>query len=150
MNANECLEKGLLKKDKPDKDKARRSIEMAKFKLDKAKFLFDKKIFDMALVNAYLSMFHAGRALLFKDGIREKSHYGLYIYLNEKYSNKIEQRFLNELNALRLGRHEVFYGLEKVEITEVEAESAIESAELFLESIEILIKSKNNKKEALW
>ena len=85
MNVDECFDKGLLKRDKPDKDKAIRSIEMAAFKLDKARNLFDKEVFDMALINAYISMFHAGRALLFKDGVREKSHYGLYIYLSEKY-----------------------------------------------------------------
>src|SRR3989344_365551 len=147
MNVDECFDKGLLKRDKPDKDKAIRSIEMAAFKLDKARNLFDKEVFDMALINAYISMFHAGRALLFKDGVREKSHYGLYIYLSEKYSDKLEQRFLNELNALRLERHEVFYGLDKDEVDEVEAESAIETAGSFLKSVKTLINGKN-KKEA--
>ena len=151
MNVDECFDKGLLKRDKPDKDKAIRSIEMAAFKLDKARNLFDKEVFDMALINAYISMFHAGRALLFKDGVREKSHYGLYIYLSEKYSDKLEQRFLNELNALRLERHEVFYGLERTEIEEVEAESAIGAAKSFLNIVKTLVNGKGNKtkKEAL-
>lgn len=128
-------------------EKSIRSVDMAKLKLDKARDLFDSEIFDMALVNAYISMFHSGRALLFRDGVREKSHFGLYIYLIEKYSDKIEQRFLNELNALRLERHEVFYGLEKTEIEEVEAESAIESAEAFLTAVKKLINI-TRKKEA--
>ncbi len=148
MNVKECFDKGLLKKDKPDRDKAIRSFEMAAFKLDKAKSLYNKMVFDMAIVNAYLSMFHSGRALLFNDGIIEKSHYGLYIYLSEKYSDKLEQRFLNELNALRLERHEVFYGLEKTEIEKAETKSAVETAEFFLKSVKTLISSKN-KKEGL-
>lgn len=139
MDVEKCFEEGLLKKDKPDKRKALKSIEMGEYRLERARGLFRMKIFDMALINVYLGMFHIGRALLFKDGVREKSHYGLYVYLREKYSDKIEQRFLNELNSLRLERHEFFYGLEKKEIKEVEAESAIDMAGLFLKAIKKLV-----------
>lgn len=139
MDVKECFEKGLLKKEKEDRNKSLKSIEMAEYKLEKAKSLFNKKIYDMSLVNAYLSMFHAARGLLFKDGVKEKSHYGLYVYLKEKYKDRIEQRFLNELNALRLERHEVFYGLEKIEIKEVEAEDVLKDTELFLEAVRRLV-----------
>jgi len=139
MDIEECLEKGLLKEDKEDIEKAKKSIEIAKHKLSIAKRTFDVKIFEESIINAYAAMFHAGRALLFKDGFKEKSHYGLFVYIKEKYNDKLEPRFINELNALRLERHELLYGLEKQEIKEVEAEDVMKLAEDFIKAVRGLI-----------
>ena len=139
MDINECFEKGLLKKDKQDKEKALKSIETAKYKLDIAKRTFDVQIFEEAIINSYAAMFHAARALLFKDGIKEKSHFGLFVYIKEKYKDRLEPRFINELNALRLERHELIYGLEKPEIKEVEAEDIIFVTKEFILAIEKLL-----------
>lgn len=43
MNLDECFEKRLLRKIKPDYEKAKRSIEVAKDKLRKAKEAMDLK-----------------------------------------------------------------------------------------------------------
>jgi uncharacterized protein (UPF0332 family) len=139
MNVQDCFEKGLLKKEKPDIEKSKKSIEVAKYKLSLAKRLFDLKIFEETVTNSYSAMFHAGRALLFKNGVKEKSHYALFLYIKEKYSNKLERRFINELNALRLERHEISYGLEKLEIKEVEAEEVIKIAEDFIFAVEKIV-----------
>jgi len=139
MDIEECFEKGLLKKETPDIEKSKKSVEMAKYKLERARRLFELKVFEETLVNAYSAMFHAGRALLFKDGVREKSHYGLFVYIKEKYSDKMERKFINELNALRLERHEISYGLEKSEVEEVEAESVIKVSKDFISAVEKLL-----------
>ncbi len=139
MNLKECFEKGLLKKERPDKAKAMKSIEAAKHKLNIAKSTFDAKIYEESIINAYAAMFHAARALLFRDGIVEKSHFGVYVYIKEKYSQKVEARFINELNALRLERHELWYGLEKPEIKEVEAEDVIAVAGDFIKAVEKIL-----------
>lgn len=135
MDIKECVEKNLLKKDYPSSELAKRSLEIAKSKLEKAKKLLNLGILDMAEVNAYSSMFHSARALLFKDGYREKSHYAVYVYLKEKYSNKIEQKFLNELNVLRLNRHEIFYGFEEINFKKEDIISVINIGEEFLRII---------------
>lgn len=140
MNVEECFEKGLLRKDIESKDKSKKSIEAAKHKLDIAKRTFEAKIYEETILTGYAAMFHAGRALLFKDGVREKSHYGLYVYIKEKYNDKLESRFINELNSLRLERHELLYGLEKTEIKEVEAEDILRIAEEFIEAVGRLVK----------
>jgi uncharacterized protein (UPF0332 family) len=59
-------------------------------------------------------MFHAARALLFRDGITERSHICIILYLQENYvkPGKLEQGFVNALNSLRIERHNEFYGLE--------------------------------------
>jgi len=138
VNLHECFEKGLLKKEVPNKDKSRKSIQIAKHKLNLAKKLCKLNIFEEAVTNSYSAMFHAARSLLFKDGIREKSHYGLFVYLREEYSNKFEKRFLTELNALRLERHKISYGLETTKITKEEANTIVEVAAEFLVAVEKL------------
>lgn len=140
MNVEDCFEKRLLKKETPDTEKSKKSIEIAKHKLSIANRLFDLKIFEETITNSYSAMFHSARALLFKDGIKEKSHYAIFLYVKEKYSDKLEKRFINELNALRLERHEINYGLEKPEIKEVEAENVIKIAGDFISAVEKLVK----------
>ncbi len=139
MDVKECLEKGLLKKDKPNIEKAEMSLEISSSKLERARQLFQLGILDMTQVSCYSAMFHASRALLFRDGFKEKSHFALYLYLKEKYSDKIEPKFLNEFNILRLDRHEIFYGLEETELDKESTGNAIVLAEKFIKNIERIL-----------
>lgn len=139
MDVEACFNQGLLKKESPDTEKVKKSVEVAIHKLSLAKRLFGLKIFEETIVNSYSAMFHAARALLFKDGVKEKSHYALFLYLKEKYSDKLERRFINELNALRLERHEISYGLEKPEISEIEAWEVIKVSEDFIAAIKRIL-----------
>ena len=90
MNINECIRQGLLKKIEKDDKKAVRSIGISKMKLSKASKLLDNGFVEDSVINSYAAMFHASRAILFMDGFKEKSHYAIYVYLREKYINKIE------------------------------------------------------------
>jgi uncharacterized protein (UPF0332 family) len=139
VNVKECLEKGLIKKDKPSMEKAKRSIEIALSKLEKARELIKLEILDMCQINCYSAMFHSARALLFKDGFKEKSHYAIYVYLKEKYSDKIGLKFLNELNVLRLDRHEIFYGLEELTFDKEEIKKTLKLCEEFIENVKGLM-----------
>jgi len=59
----------------------------------------------------------------------------MYIYLKEKYSNKIPLHILNLLNIHRTERHEAMYGLE-YKPTEEDAVTAIQDAKIFIKEIE--------------
>ncbi len=140
MNVEECIAEGLLKQTFPDSKKARASIETAEHKLGIAKAEQNAGLFESAIIAAYTAMFHAARALLYKDGFKERSHYALSLFVAEKYGDKIEKRFLHELDSLRDYRHELMYGIEKRnEVREVEAESAIAAAEEFLKAVKKLL-----------
>lgn len=141
MNVQDCLNEGLLIKAKPDIEKAIASLEMAKHKLELAETEFAYKIFENSIITSYASMFYSARALLFRDGFKERSHFAVYVYVNEKYSSKIERKYLNELNSMRLHRHDLMYGLENTEAKETEADSAIKTAKGFLEAIQKLVKT---------
>ena len=135
MDIHECFEKRLLRKISVDLEKSKKSLETAKTKLKEAKRLFESDFFNDSLTKAYTSMFHASRALLYKDGVQEKSHYAVYIYIKEKYSGKISLNLINSFNFLRDERHEVFYGFDE-EITKNQAEKAILDAKEFLAEVE--------------
>ncbi len=136
----ECLAKDLLKLDKKDPQRASKSIRAAEHKLELAEKSLQARIYEDTILNAYAAMFHSARSLLYRDGFAEKSHYAVYVYLKEKYGNKIEQRFLNELNNLRLERHEVLYGLSSLEIEYKEAKDVLGIAIEFTEKIKSLLK----------
>jgi len=140
LNIEDCLEEGLLKKVPPNKDKAIKSLEKSKHLLELAESELNSGFYESAIVSAYMSVFHAARAILFRDGFKERSHYALYVYISEKYEGKIEKWLINELNALRLQRHELMYDIEKsVEVLEEDANTALNIAKEFLRSIKKIL-----------
>jgi uncharacterized protein (UPF0332 family) len=137
-NIEDCFKFRLLRRINPDTDKLKKSLEIAKRRLVRAKEALKLKIFDFAILESYMAMFHAARALLYKDGIQEKSHFAVYIYLKEKYSNKIPLPVINLLNIHRTERHDAMYGLEyKPEAND--AQIALKDAEDFVKEIEKIV-----------
>jgi len=134
-NLEDCFKFRLLRYIKPDKEKTKRSIEVSKQRLNEAEMAFKFKIFKYVILESYMAMFHSARALLYKDGIQEKSHFALFIYLKEKYSNKIPLHILNLLNIHRLERHESLYGLD-YQPSEEDALISIKDAKDFIKEIE--------------
>lgn len=118
IDKNECFEKGLLKKDIPSLDLAKKSLKQADFFLRETEDLIkiDKK--QMAVISLYNAFFHISRALLYRDGIKERSHYCIARYLEEEYinKNKLDVKFLNAYETIMSARHNVQYAIEAVEI----------------------------------
>jgi len=134
---NWFFEKRKLRKIPIDKEKIKRSLEIARIKLDEAKKLFSAVFFNNAILSAYTSMFHSARALLYKEGIQEKSHYAAYFYIKEKFSGKISKNLIVAFNNYRDIRHELLYGYCNLE--KKDAENAILNAEDFLEEIKKIL-----------
>lgn len=120
ISKDECFEKGLLQKEQPSLDLARKSIRQANFFLSEAHDLFDIKKELIAIISLYNAYFHAARAILFRDGIKERSHYCIARYLEEEYINKnlINKKFLNAFETAMSLRHNIQYSTEKIEIEE--------------------------------
>ena len=135
---NECIKFRLLRKIKPDLEKTRKSLELSDNRVKKCETIIKLEIYDLSIVEAYLGMFHAARGLLYKEGMQEKSHYAVYIYLKEKHSNKIPLHILNFLNIHRIQRHEAMYGFE-FNPTKEDAERALEDARIFIKEIKKVI-----------
>ena len=135
MNLDECFEKNLLKKARPSKRKMESSLKTAKHHLENAKKVFKMEIYDLAFISSYNAMFHSARAVLFNDGIIERSHVCIVEYLRNK--KMFPQRHVNLLDMYRVKRHATQYGLE-VSIRKKEAKMSIENAEEFIHAVEKL------------
>ena len=123
---------GLLRKTKPSKQYAKKSLEISMSYVQKAKDNLDMNNYDLVLFCSYTTMFHAARALLFKDGVKERSHLCIVSYLKETYPRL--KRLANLLDNYRRNRHNTLYALDFL-ISENEARQAIEDAETFYEQI---------------
>ena len=117
-------------------------MEIVETKLDEAEKALSHGLFDATIILAYTAMFHAARAILFRDGTVEKSHICLIEYLKKKYVNtgKMSEATIVSLDTLRIERHETLYGLE-VESSEKEAQYSLEKAKEFIVSIKDLLKN---------
>jgi uncharacterized protein (UPF0332 family) len=135
MRADDCFKKRLLRRTQPDPLKVKKALEMAELKKERAQDLAENDFFEESIVSSYTSMFQAARALLFHDGVIEKSHACVVAYLREYYSSELGQDKINWLDTYRLERHESFYGLEKSNLDAHEAEDALEKSKKFLESV---------------
>lgn len=137
MNLEECFEKRLLRRARPDRLKTTKALEMAAKDLAAAEKLFEHGFYEQVILYSHTAMFQGARALLFKDGIFEKSHYCVIEYLkhNDVRSGKLDQSHIYWLDTYRVERHETLYGLEKIDVKESDANAAIKSAKDFLEAV---------------
>jgi uncharacterized protein (UPF0332 family) len=136
----ECFEKGLLRRVEPSKEKGIKSLEKAQITLGEAEKNKIAGAYTSCVMMAYLAMFHAARAILFRDGVREKSHFCVARYL-EIYVEKglLEEEYVNALDRMRDVRHIDQYDVWHY-ATEEEASSALSAAKGFVKRLAELLK----------
>jgi uncharacterized protein (UPF0332 family) len=136
MKIAECFQKGLLKRTSTDMENALRSLELSRSNIEDAAENFSIHRYRVVAISSYSSMFHAARAILFRDGIKERSHECIPVYLKEKYPQL--ETLANILDSYRRFRHDAIYGLDFA-IDDKEAKAALDSAKEILEKIKIFI-----------
>jgi uncharacterized protein (UPF0332 family) len=135
----DCFRQGLLRKVEPSSNKSRESIIEAREWLSESRKNMDAEAYKSAISSLYLAIFHSARAVLFRDGVREKSHYCVGVYLR-KY---IEQGVLEEdwvliFDRMRSVRHTDQYSFQ-VHPSKEEVESGIDIAGKFVNRMEKLL-----------
>ncbi|MDE1868691.1 MAG: HEPN domain-containing protein [Candidatus Micrarchaeota archaeon] len=131
-NLDELLGKGLIKRSVEDPAAVSGSIKIAERYLDLAERNMEINLFDAAFLLAYSSMFHAGRALLFAKGYKERGHYAVVVALKTIYKDDQGSRHLLELlNGYRLTRHAIQYNGDLG--SEIDASEAIRDSEKIIE-----------------
>lgn len=141
FDIDKLIELKLLRKIPQSMEKAKESIHTAESWLKEAEKNLRSEAFNSCILTSYLVMFHSARAILFKDGFREKSHFAVARYLENKYVNKklLEKKWIDVLDHYRETRHEDQYGVVFL-VTEEEAKRALQSAEEFLERMKRLLR----------
>jgi len=84
----ECVKKGKLKPFSRGDALAIKELETARSDLDSAEKTFSDGNYKWATIQIYYSMFHAARALIYSEGLRERSHYCLVIAIKELFVDK--------------------------------------------------------------
>jgi len=137
----ECLKQGLLKEIQPSAENAKQSLATAKGWLGEAERNKEAQAYSSCVLSAYTAMFHAARAVLFRDGFRERSHACVARYLEAKYvrNGLLEENWVNLLDRCRDMRHEDQYGIIKGHY-DAEAEEAIDTATAFVARMEKLLR----------
>ena len=132
MKLDECLRRGLLKRIPVDNENALRSLELSESNIEDAAENLRIRRYRVVVVSSYTAMFHAARAILFRDGVKERSHECIPIYIKESYPQL--ERIANTLDAYRRFRHNAIYGLD-LTLDETEARAALDSARELLEEV---------------
>jgi len=141
MKLDECFQKGLLKRISPDMVNADRSIKLSIENIEDAVENFSIHRYRVVVILSYTAMFHAARAILFRDGIKERSHECIPVYIVEKYPEL--ETLANILDSYRRFRHDAIYGLDFAK-DEKEARASLETSKEFLEKIKIFIDKEND------
>jgi len=133
MMFEECINKGLIKKDPKATGRVGNSLKIAERFLKSATKSLKIEEYEMAEIAAYNSGFHSARALLFARGYRERSHYCLGVALKYLYKEGEIAKLLNTFDKIRLSRHNVLYG--GLLVNREEAEFVVNFAEEFLRAV---------------
>ena len=136
MRLEDCLKSGFLKKHRFSLDVIEKELENAEKHLADAGKCIDSEMYGLATVSIYTSMFHAARAILFRDGFKERNHVCVIAYLRKKHPQLREH--VKVLDSYRRARHSALYGIDAEEDPE-EATHGIELAEGFIVEVKKIL-----------
>ncbi|MCX6769952.1 MAG: HEPN domain-containing protein [Candidatus Micrarchaeota archaeon] len=109
IDFDSCVSQGLLRKIPPSKIQAEEQLKKAGVLLSEAKIALENDSPNSAVIGAYSAMLDAARALLFRDGWREKSHACVAKYLEAKYSGELGIDTIELFDEYRDKRHRTMY-----------------------------------------
>lgn len=129
MNLQEAVENRYLIPEKGSPDFIEKELKECAYDFSKAKKAFAEQDYKWAIVKCYYSMFHAGKAVCFKMGYREKKHFAITIILEELYTEgKLEGQFVAYFNAALDSREGADY---HYQYSQEIAEQNLKMAEIF-------------------
>lgn len=139
-NIDDCFERGLLRKVDPSRTKSDQSLTQAREWLSESEKNLEAEACRSALSSTYLAIFHSARAILFRDGVREKSHYCIGLYL-QKYVEEgaLEEEWPMSFDRIRSIRHADQYSF-MAKPSEEEVKAGIDLAGRFIERMERLLR----------
>ncbi len=130
----ECFKKNQLIKTSAGRTEIANSLLLAEQHILKAKKILKAGVPDIAFTTAYTAMFHTARALLYRKGFKERSHYCMIAFLLREYAETELHNFLKILDNYRQLRNNTQY--DGLTIPSAEAKNAIIDAEDFLKAAE--------------
>lgn len=138
MDIAGALAAGFLEKVKAERDIIQKEVKEAGYDLKRANQAIEEDDFKWAIVKAYYCMFHAGRALLFSLGYKERRHFVIGVVLEElNKAGKIEGRYVVDFAAAMSAREDADY---RYTYSEETALYIVDIAEEFLNRIKDMLR----------
>jgi uncharacterized protein (UPF0332 family) len=129
-NLNDCLKSGLIRWYSATKDEIIKELGQSENDLARAKETINVGDYKWSTIQAYYSMFHAARAVLFSAGYREKSHKCIPFFLESLVDDgRLEPHFAGEFKSAMFLREEADY---EAAYSEHSAVDTVENASAFI------------------
>lgn len=108
---DECVQKSKLKPFSRGPALAAKELETATSDLESAEKTYSDGNYKWATIQVYYAMFHAARALIYSQGLRERSHHCLVIAVRELFVDKklIPANLLEALKEAKSLREDADY-----------------------------------------
>jgi len=134
----DCLKRGKIKKFSKAKSLIPKELDSAKSDLKTAKDSLKRKNYKWATVQAYYSMFHTARTLIYSKGYREHSHYCLIVSLKTLFLSEklLDVRLVEAMQMAKTLRENADYASE---FSKSSADVLVEKAQLFLKKAEEIL-----------
>lgn len=136
----DCLKRKKIVRFLPAKKLAVKELDVARVDMSSAKQSLKLNDYKWATVQAYYTMFHAARTLLYHKGYREKSHYCLILAIKMFYVSEgvLEMRLVDSLQAAKAMREGADY---ENAFDAPSAKALVEQAQEFLNVADQVISS---------
>jgi len=101
-----CLKNKRIVKQAHAHNLVQSELETAKEDLEETQLTFSQSRYKWATIQAYYSMFHSARALLFAKGYREKSHICLKFAIQALYVDEglLDKKYVKDFDTTMLLR----------------------------------------------
>jgi len=142
IDFDSCVAQGLLRKIPPSARQAEEQLKKARVLLAEAKLALGNDSPNSAVIGAYSAMLDAARAVLFRDGWREKSHACVAKYLEAKYIGELGEEAVQLFDEYRDKRHKTMYSGDYYPDME-EAARVVSFAEKFINGVKGLLEKKD-------
>ena len=136
------LGEGKIRRSRIARKMVLKEFEGAQKDLETASKSFREHDYKWATIQAYYSLFHAARGLLYNRGFRERSHRGLLAAIRALYPGQLSSTNLQDFSESMRLREEADYGLV---YSDDSAREVIENAETFLEKSRKILKQTSTK-----
>ncbi|MBN2334153.1 HEPN domain-containing protein [Candidatus Bathyarchaeota archaeon] len=137
---SQLLRERKLQRFRTTRETVIKELEGAGYDLEKARTSLELKDHKWSTVQAYYSMFHSARALLYSQGYREKSHTALVEALRILFleSGRLEREYLDDLSVAKDLRESADYGMI---FSEEGARTLIANADKFIRKTTELVRA---------
>jgi len=139
MRIEELIQKGFLKRIKPNEKMVDKEIKEAEYDIEKARESFGNKDYKWSTIKAYYAMFHASRAVLISYGLKDRRHFAVGMTLEElAKKGKFKLSLIDDFRSGLVAREDADY--KGVYFSEV-AEHILNIADEFLDEVKKTLKS---------